>query len=73
MEEYKKHFINEYNEPKERTTKLETLIYKKHWHNTLDFNPICPMDLLEKQFKTMKTYLSILERRAEIEHIDIQK
>lgn len=42
------------------------------WENhELDFEPNCPKELLEKQLKVMDEYLEILDKRAEIEDIDL--
>lgn len=70
MEDYKKRFINEYKELKERTDKLCHMLDR--WlMNDLDFVPSCSFELLESQFHVMKAYLSILEQRAKIEGIEL--
>ena len=66
MEAYKVRFL------KERTTKLEVMLDKWLYGN-LGFEPSCPYDLLESQFYAMKTYLNILNQRAEIEDIDLNR
>lgn len=71
MQPYKKRFIKEYNELLERTGKLGIMLYK-YEHNELDVNPNCSFELLEAQYHTMRTYLYILEQRAEIEKIKIK-
>ncbi|MCR5493064.1 MAG: hypothetical protein K6F12_05295 [Streptococcus sp.] len=70
MEAYKERMVNEYNELKERYTKLGDLLFA-YMDDELDFEPNCPIDLLEKQWCTMSKYLYILEQRAEIENIDL--
>ncbi|QBX24856.1 hypothetical protein SAMN05216392_0358 [Streptococcus equinus] len=70
MEAYKQRMINEYNELKERQMKLGDMLlaYSK---NELDFEPTCPITLLETQWCTMTTYRNILKLRAEIEGIEL--
>ena len=70
MEAYKQRMVNEYNELKERTEKLGSMLLK-YSKGDLEFEPTCPIELLESQFYVMKAYLSILKQRAEIEHIDL--
>lgn len=70
MEAYKQRMVNEYNELKERTEKLGDMMLK-YEYDELDFEPACPIKLLEAQWHTMRTYLYILEQRAEIENIDL--
>ena len=72
MEEYKIRFINEYKELKERYEKLHKMIVKAE-AGTLDFKFSCPLPLLESQARLMGEYLHILEIRAEIEKIDLEK
>ena len=64
MEQYKKRFIAEYLELQDKYLKLVAMIYTEH---DLD----CPRELLCEQLDAMKTYMRILERRAEIEEIDL--
>lgn len=68
MKAYKKRFVKEHNELLERIGKLGTIL-DKYESNELDFEPNCPFELLEAQYHTMRTYLYILEQRAEIENI----
>ena len=70
MEAYKQRMVNEYNELKERTTKLEVML-DKWMYGDLGFEPSCSYELLVSQFHVMKAYLSILEKRAEIEGIEL--
>ena len=70
MEAYKIKLINEYQELVKRSIKLEVMLDR--WRDDeLDFEPTCPVPLLESQLYVMKAYLSILEQRAEIEGIDL--
>lgn len=70
MEAYKQRMVNEYNELKERTSKLGILLDR--WLlDELDFEPTCSFELLESQFHVMKAYLSILKQRAEIEGVPL--
>ena len=70
MQHYKERLIKEYNELSERTVKLGIML-RKYEDNVLDFVPDCPFELLEAQYHTMRTYLYILEQRAEIEKIKL--
>ena len=72
MKSYKKRLIKEYYDLLERTDKLGTLL-DKYEDNDLDFELNCPFELLETQYHTMRTYLYILEQRAEIEKINLDK
>ena len=69
-EDYKERFKAEYLELELRIGKLSDLLSK--WKNgTLDFEPTCPYELLEKQLEAMKTYSNILLTRAGIEGIEL--
>ncbi|OHX28341.1 hypothetical protein Javan273_0032 [Streptococcus phage Javan273] len=70
METYKQRMVEEYFQLKERANKLGIMIGNYHG-GTLDFEPTCPIELLETQYHTMCAYLKILEQRAEIEGIDL--
>lgn len=72
MEEYKIRFIKEYLELKHRIFKLENLL-RKFDLGILEFEPKCPIEILKAQFYTMQQYLTLLEIRAQIEHIDLDK
>ena len=83
--DYKERFVGEYWQLKIRyeklkkfTTKIEAAnLYneEKYWCFEQLKEPIhdCPYTLLMKQQKTMEEYLHILELRAEIEKIDLNK
>ena len=70
MEDYKIRFINEYNELKIKTGKLENLL-KGYKAGTLNFTPTCSYELLNTQLMIMKSYLAILEERARLEKVDL--
>ena len=72
MEDYKIRFINEYNELKTKTGKLENLL-KGYKAGTLNFTPTCSYELLNTQLMIMKSYLAILEERARLEKVDLWK
>ena len=70
MEPWKERFKNEYYELKERCDKLDNML-KKYRNGTLDFVPNCSYDLLHTQLIYMVNYLHILEKRIEIENIEL--
>lgn len=70
MEDYKQRMVDEYKELKERVKKLGDMLLD-YAHGELDFEPNCPIKLLETQWHIMHTYLFILEQRAEIEGIEL--
>ena len=70
MEDYKIRFINEYNELKIKTGKLENLL-KGYKAGTLNFTPTCSYELLNTQLMIMKSYLAILEERARLEFVEL--
>lgn len=72
MEDYKERMVNEYKELKERYGKLHRMLVK-YDAGKLEFEPTCPIDLLREQAATMGRYLYILEERAVIEGIDLEK
>lgn len=67
---YVSRMINEYHELKDKYTKLHRMIVK-HEAGTLDFEPNCPIELLEHQADVIGEYLHILEVRAEIENVEL--
>lgn len=67
---YKDRFITEYKELKSRLDKLHKMIIK-YKAETLDFEPDCPIELLEDQEYYMNEYLKVLQIRAEIEKINL--
>lgn len=70
MNDYKQRMIEEYKQLAERLIKLGIMI-EKHDSGTLDFKPMCPIELLEDQYCAMRLYLNILVQRATIEGIDL--
>ena len=42
-----------------------------YWEGSLQFKPSCSYDLLHEQLVYMKNYKRMLERRAEIENIEL--
>ena len=72
MEEYKFRMIKEYQELKEKYEKLHKMIIK-HDAGTLEFTLNCPIDLLKEQRYHMSAYMQILEIRAEIGKVDLNR
>ena len=70
MKPWEERFKNEYYELKERCDKLDNML-KKYRNGTLDFVPNCSYDLLHTQLIYMVNYLHILEKRIEIENIEL--
>lgn len=67
---YVNRMIAEYHELKDKYTKLHRMLVK-HEAGTLDFEPTCPIELLEHQANVMGEYLHILEVRAEIKNVKL--
>lgn len=67
---YVSRMIAEYHELQDKYTKLHRMLVK-HEAGTLDFEPTCPIELLEHQANVMGEYLHILEVRAEIENVEL--
>lgn len=67
---YKLRFKAEYLQTKIRYTKLHHMLIQ-YVAGTLDFEPNCPISLLEQQKSYMGNYLKTLEIRAEIEGINL--
>lgn len=72
VNDYKQKMVIEYNALKVHYNKLHKMIVK-YDANTLDYEPTCPIDLLRKQKAAMGEYLNILEIRAEIENVNLEK
>ncbi len=66
--DYKDRFRLEYQQLHERTERLSAML-KKYKAGTLDFEPVCPYEILKGQLTAMKLYLAYLEARAKIEGI----
>lgn len=77
MEPYKARLITEYKELKARHDKLARYINRItaviQYDAKVDAPHDCPLDLLELQRNTMHKYLDILEIRAAIEDVDLDK
>ena len=69
---YKERFRAEYFQTKIRAEKLFALI-EKHKLGALDFTPSCPLALLQLQYASMKSYLAVLETRADVEQISLEE
>lgn len=67
---YVQRMITEYRNLKDKYNKLHRMLVK-HKAGTLDFEPTCPIELLEHQADVMSEYLHILEVRAEIENVKL--
>lgn len=67
---YVSRMIAEYHELKDKYNKLHRMLVK-HEAGTLDFEPTCPIELLEHQANVMNEYLHTLEVRAEIENVEL--
>lgn len=69
-EDYRERFKAEYWQTKIRHMKLSEMI-KKYEAGILEFEPNCGLFLLMAQRDYMHGYLNLLEKRAEIERIDL--
>ena len=68
--DYKKRFKAEYFQLLTRCESLEKMI-DKYERGELEFEPTCPIELLQKQLDYMHEYLWILEERAFQEDINL--
>ncbi len=69
---YQDRFIAEYWQLKIRYEKLKDICDK--WDNgKLDFTPVCQRFIYDAQLAYMESYMHILQRRAELEKIDLLK
>ena len=71
-EDYKDRFKAEYWQVKVRLDKLYTM-YSHMKNGTLDFELTCPAEVYIKQLEAMAQYIDILEKRAELEDINLYK
>lgn len=69
--DYKERFKAEYNQVKIRYDKLDEMTVK-YEAGTLNFTPLCSLELLKEQKKYMGCYIRCLKIRAEIEGIDLE-
>lgn len=67
---YVSRMIAEYHELKDKYNKLHRMLIK-HEAGSLNFEPTCPIELLEHQANVMGEYLHTLEVRAEIEKVEL--
>lgn len=70
--DYKERFKAEYIQLKNRLEGL-TRMCDKWDKNELNFKPTCPRQIYDEQMKAMKEYKRILERRAEMEKVDLNQ
>jgi hypothetical protein len=70
LEPWQERMAKEYCELKERYCKLHRIITRIE-AGTCDFNPACPLELLQRQACAMGEYLHVLELRAEIEKVPL--
>lgn len=68
--DYKERFKAEYYQTKIRYDKLHKMLVR-YEARTLEFEPICPIEILQGQAYYMGNYLKTLEIRAEIEKIEL--
>lgn len=71
-DDYKRRFWAEYTQTKIRYEKLHKTIIQLE-AGTCNFEPDTPLKILKEQAKYMGMYLHMLEIRAEIEKIDLEK
>ena len=69
-DDYKQRFIAEYTQVTIRANKLSDVI-NRYFNDTLDFKLECGIWLLVEQYMVMKHYIEILQKRAEIENINL--
>ena len=67
---YKQRFIAEYAQVVIRANKLVDVI-NGYFNETLEFKLECGICLIVEQYMVMKHYIEILQKRAEIENIDL--
>lgn len=70
--DYKERFKAEYIQLKNRLEGL-TRMCDKWDKNELNFKPTCPRQIYDEQMKAMKEYKRILEKRAEMEKVDLNQ
>lgn len=69
--DYKDRFVAEYKQLQIRYNALNSMC--EMWDNgKLTFSPTCPREIYDDQLLSMKQYLNILEKRAEIENVNIK-
>lgn len=70
--DYKKRFVAEYWQLKNRVDGLHKMLVK-YSVGKLEFVPSCPYELLNDQYLAMGEYLNTLEQRAVIEDIELYR
>ena len=71
-DDYAERFRAEYEQLEIRRGRLNRMLAK--WAaGTLDFEPSCPHELLNEQSRAMMEYSRILEARADIEGIGLER
>lgn len=71
-DDYKDRFRAEAEQVRIRHERLCSML--ERWDaGALDFEPMCPREMLGRQAKAMSSYLTALEQRAEIEGIDLSR
>lgn len=71
-EDYKERFKAEYCQAKIRYGKLKYMLEK--WDNgLLDFTPTCPRSTYDMQIRAMSDYIAVIEARALMENIELNK
>lgn len=68
--DYKERFKAEYYQNVIRLQKLKTMLDK--WDKgELNFSPTCPRSTYDLQIRLMSGYITVLEARAVMEHIEL--
>ena len=70
--DYKERFRAEYRQTLIRYERLCAMLHK-YRQGELEFQPACPIALLEEQCECMLRYLSVLEKRARVEGIELRQ
>ena len=74
-DDYQKRFVAEYTQTKIRHDKLKAFCDKielaEVYHIGTAPEHNCPLNILREQLRVMATYLSVMEKRAIIENIDL--
>lgn len=70
--DYKERFKAEYYQTAIRYGKLKAMV-DKYNNGTLEFKPTCPMSIYDIQLRAMRDYLTILEARAAIEGVELDR
>ena len=70
--DYKDRFLAEYWQLRIRCIKLQKMV--QDWdEGKLTFTPTCPRVMYDRQLQSMYEYLTVLEERAKLENIDVNK